>query len=49
MHLTKHSIDLMDKPIGKIKIEDPKAIWSSAEVPEEGEDEDYADTRKRPR
>ncbi|KAL3669853.1 hypothetical protein V7S43_005230 [Phytophthora oleae] len=37
------------RPIGQIRPEDPKAIWSMDEVPSDDEDDDSFETRVRPR
>ncbi|GAB9477784.1 hypothetical protein Gpo141_00014930, partial [Globisporangium polare] len=36
------------RPIGQIRIADPKAIWDLAEVPSDDEDDDAFETRSRP-
>ncbi|KAK1931160.1 Protein PIH1D3 [Phytophthora citrophthora] len=37
------------RPIGQIRLEDPKAIWSMDVVPSDDEDDDTFETRQRPR
>ncbi|EGZ26773.1 hypothetical protein PHYSODRAFT_477374 [Phytophthora sojae] len=37
------------RPIGQIRQEDPKAIWSMHEVPSDDEDDDAFETRSRPK
>ncbi|KAI9996526.1 hypothetical protein PInf_014254 [Phytophthora infestans] len=37
------------RPIGQIRQEDPKAIWSMNEVPSDDEDDDTFETRARPK
>lgn len=39
----------MTRPIGQIRQEDPKAIWSMHEVPSDDEDDDAFETRSRPK
>ncbi|OQS04599.1 hypothetical protein THRCLA_03186 [Thraustotheca clavata] len=42
-------IEARDRPIGQIKVKDPKAIWDEDEITSDGEDEEFGDTRKRPK
>lgn len=39
----------MTRPIGQIRQEDPKAIWSIDEIPSDDEDDDALETRARPK
>ncbi|KAG6963528.1 hypothetical protein JG688_00008103 [Phytophthora aleatoria] len=39
----------LTRPIGQIRQEDPKAIWSIDEVPSDDEDDDSFETRARPK
>lgn len=39
---------VVDRPIGQIKVADPKAIWDPSEVPSDDDDDDAFDTRTRP-
>ncbi|KAG7397964.1 Protein pih1d3 [Phytophthora boehmeriae] len=45
--ITPHT--LVTRPIGQIRQEDPKAIWTMDEVPSDDEDDDALDTRSRPK
>ncbi|ETI33742.1 hypothetical protein L914_18847 [Phytophthora nicotianae] len=53
--VTPHTLSGADKlpevtrPIGQIRQEDPKAIWSMDEVPSDDEDDDSFETRARPK
>ena len=42
-------VDVVDKPIGQILPEDPKAIWRDDEIPHEENVEDISDSRLRPK